>query len=195
MLEYVLNDAMYYSSDAKYQRPRTRPFAEGSPKDAKGNPVLDANNQPIRTEIGACFTFKLGWADAYPSGHSANGYSTALLLAEIYDGRRAQLLARGARYGDNRVVCGVHHPSDVERGRAIARAMFAKLLDNQAFKDDLACAREEASKTPAAYSPVCAKKYITYRDEMVARATGKLCATYKDDAIKPAICPAKPATK
>ena len=62
------------------------------------------------------------------------------------------ILARGARYGDNRIACGVHHPSDVEEGRLLGIAYFNKLSTDPTFQADLKCAQAEqaftTSKTP-----------------------------------------------
>lgn len=80
---------------------------------------------------------------SYPSGHAANGYAAALVLSAIMPERRTALVARGIRYGDNRVVCGVHHPGDVAEGRRIAAAYVAALGHDEAFRHDLECAQDE----------------------------------------------------
>jgi membrane-associated phospholipid phosphatase len=68
------------------------------------------------------------------------------VIAEVMPERANAVLARGLRYGQNRVVCGVHHPSDVEQGRLLAIAIFAKIKATPAFAADLACAVEEYRK-------------------------------------------------
>jgi acid phosphatase (class A) len=50
------------------------------------------------------------------------------------------------------VVCGVHYPSDVEAGRTIGAAVVARLHAEPAFQADLAAAKVEAAKAPAAKS-------------------------------------------
>lgn len=90
---------------------------------------------------------------AYPSGHAANGYAAALLLAEVIPARRQQILARGIRYGTNRVACGAHHPSDVLQGQLLAIQYFESVRNEPAFRQDLDCARREnaiaeGDKTP-----------------------------------------------
>ena len=81
---------------------------------------------------------------SYPSGHSAIGYGTALVLASIFPERAAELIARGRSYGNSRWICNVHWLSDVEEGRAFAAATFARLQASPEFRADLAAAQEEA---------------------------------------------------
>lgn len=113
-------------------------------------------------DIAPCYTNYLAGTEAqsYPSGHAMNGYVVGSLLADLIPGRAQQLLARGVRYGDNRVVCGVHHPTDVEQGRLLAVAYLAKLRASPEFQAEFACAGEEhrrlAAATAAPLSAACA---------------------------------------
>lgn len=81
---------------------------------------------------------------SYPSGHSAIGYGTGLVLAAIFPGKAADLVVRGRGFGNSRWVCNVHWLSDVEEGRAFATATFARLQSDPQFTADLAAAQEEA---------------------------------------------------
>jgi acid phosphatase (class A) len=80
---------------------------------------------------------------SYPSGHSTFGAVTAILLADMVPEKRSELFARGWEYGRNRVVGGVHYPSDVEAGRIEATVTVSAMMQNPAFKTDLASARAE----------------------------------------------------
>ena len=51
-------------------------------------------------------------------------------------------------YGESRLVCGVHFPSDVEAGRLIATAVYERARATPAFKADFACAKAERRKEP-----------------------------------------------
>jgi len=83
---------------------------------------------------------------SYPSGHSAYGWTTALVLAEVAPDRASQLLQEAEDYGQSRLICGMHFSSDVEAGRAIAEAVVQKLHDSGAFRHDLLCAQAEYKK-------------------------------------------------
>ena len=80
---------------------------------------------------------------SYPSGHSTRGYLTAIILANMVPEKSAELFARGREYGDNRVLAGVHYPTDVEAGRMGATAVAAAFMQNAAFMKDFADAKAE----------------------------------------------------
>lgn len=84
---------------------------------------------------------------AYPSGHAACGYLWAIVLADLAPARRAALFERGTAYGWNRVVGGVHYPTDVEAGRAAAAVIAATLFASPSFRTDLEAARAEVEAT------------------------------------------------
>lgn len=46
---------------------------------------------------------------SYPSGHTTYGYTESLLLALLVPERYQQMVARGAEYGNNRIVVGAHY--------------------------------------------------------------------------------------
>lgn len=156
MLRLALEDIRGYVKQAKTDNPRARPYVE------------DARILPCETDY-----LRLTDMQSYPSGHAASGYGAALLLSKVMPERQSLLLARGVRYGDNRVVCGVHHPIDVQQGRKIASAYMEKLVANAQFQADLKCAFEEhqhsiAVRTSAArpaYSADCASLAQRYADE------------------------------
>src|SRR5258708_16315871 len=62
---------------------------------------------------------------SYPSGNANFGTTTAILLAAMVPEKRAEIFARGWEYGENRLVAGVHFPSDIESGRISAPATGA----------------------------------------------------------------------
>jgi acid phosphatase (class A) len=80
---------------------------------------------------------------SYPSGHATYGYVMAYLLSDLVPERRAQLLRRAAEFGRQRMVCGVHFPSDVEAGRQGAEWLAHELLTDPAYAEDLRAARHE----------------------------------------------------
>jgi acid phosphatase (class A) len=72
--------------------------------------------------------------DAYPSGHAANSEVFARVLTLIDPARQAAFAARARRIGDDRVLGGVHHPSDIAAGRALGDRIFTALEKSAAFQ-------------------------------------------------------------
>jgi hypothetical protein len=71
---------------------------------------------------------------SYPSGHSTYGFTGALVLAVLVPDRYAQMIARGAEYGNDRIVLGAHYAMDVLSGRTLAAYEVAHLLaDDPSF--------------------------------------------------------------
>lgn len=84
---------------------------------------------------------------SYPSGHTAIGWATALVLAEINPQRQNEILKRGYELGQSRVICGYHWQSDVDAARIVASAVVATLHTSPAFVQQLQKAKEEFSKS------------------------------------------------
>ena len=59
------------------------------------------------------------------------------------------MIRRGIDFGDSRQVCNVHWPSDVEQGRVLAAAVFARLQAEPEFRSDLETARKEVAAARA----------------------------------------------
>jgi hypothetical protein len=68
---------------------------------------------------------------SYPSGHTTYGYTQALVLALLVPQRYQQMIARGAEYGNDRIIMGAHYTMDVLGGRAVALHDMAQLLANK----------------------------------------------------------------
>jgi hypothetical protein len=67
---------------------------------------------------------------SYPSGHTTYGYTGALILALLVPDRYQQMIARGAEYGNDRVILGAHYAMDVLGGRTLVLYDMAHLLAN-----------------------------------------------------------------
>lgn len=80
---------------------------------------------------------------SYPSGHATRGIVFATLLAEIFPEHREQLLARGKLIGEDRIIGGVHYPSDVAAGQKLGAAIAAKMLADPNFKAELEKVKDE----------------------------------------------------
>lgn len=85
--------------------------------------------------------------DSYPSGHTTTGYLLALTLIDIVPEKRDALLARADEYGRNRLVCGVHYPSDLVGGRLAAYAIHAVMAQHPNYQSEVAAARAELRRT------------------------------------------------
>jgi acid phosphatase (class A) len=81
--------------------------------------------------------------NSYPSGHTLSGYMLAFTLIEIAPEKKEAILERADDYAHNRLVCGVHYPSDLEASRQIAAALFGSMSMNPAFRNEVAAARTE----------------------------------------------------
>jgi acid phosphatase (class A) len=96
--------------------------------------------------------------NSYPSGHAAFGWAIALTLAQVAPDKAQTVLIRGREYGDSRIVCAAHYPSDVHFAQVLVSAAFGRLQTQPEFLRDLGCARQEyalASHLRAQMSPVC----------------------------------------
>lgn len=83
---------------------------------------------------------------SYPSGHTAIGWATALVLSEINPDRQNEILKRGFEMGQSSVICGYHFQSDVDAARIVSSAVVARLHANDAFMKQLNKAKAEFAK-------------------------------------------------
>jgi acid phosphatase (class A) len=87
---------------------------------------------------------------SYPSGHATVAYMDAALLAQMLPERHDALFERAADFARNRLVCGVHYPSDVEAGKTLGTVLAALLQRDPALATQIAAATRELQR---AYSP------------------------------------------
>jgi membrane-associated phospholipid phosphatase len=96
----------------------------------------------------------------YPSGHTAAGWTMALVLAELLPDRATDILARGRAYGESRVICGSHNASAVQAGYLTAASYVAALHGSADYRRDLDAARAELAalhlRAPAPDAGQCA---------------------------------------
>ena len=117
ILDKVKADTSYvdYTLKRRYQRPR--PFLRDD-------------------SISPCLAKTSGYS--YPSGHSTAARVFGLLLSDLAPSGAAQFMAYSDQAALNRVIGGVHHPSDIEAGKKLGDAVYAALKRNSAFRKDLA---------------------------------------------------------
>jgi acid phosphatase (class A) len=70
---------------------------------------------------------------SYPSNHAANARIAALVFSLVYPERAEQLMARADEVALDRVIGGVHFPSDIEAGKSIADNLFAQMKETPKF--------------------------------------------------------------
>ncbi|MDD5208655.1 MAG: phosphatase PAP2 family protein [Elusimicrobiales bacterium] len=74
---------------------------------------------------------------SYPSGHAAVARVYALVLSGLLP-RQGAIFNRAADQAAlNRVIGGVHHPTDVEAGKKLGELLFSKFRQNPAFAADM----------------------------------------------------------
>ncbi|MFA6434521.1 MAG: phosphatase PAP2 family protein [Elusimicrobiales bacterium] len=86
---------------------------------------------------------------SYPSGHAVISRVYALILSDLVPQRRAEFLARADEAALYRVISGVHYPSDIEAGKKLADAIYAKLLKSRVFGADMSALKGYLSGSPA----------------------------------------------
>ncbi|TPL84397.1 phosphatase PAP2 family protein [Mesorhizobium sp. B2-3-13] len=86
---------------------------------------------------------KLSSSGSWPSGHATVGTMMGIILADMVPERRAEIMARAAEFAHNRIVGGIHYPSDVEMGKISGSVIAAVLLNRDDFKAEYEVARAE----------------------------------------------------
>lgn len=123
LAEQVESEVRPYVRAAKYHFLRLRPYEI----EARLKPCID----DVRDDL------------SYPSGHATYGYVTALLLADLVPERRTQILARAQEFARQRMVCGVHFPSDLAAGRRGAESLAQLVLASPEYRVASEPARRE----------------------------------------------------
>jgi len=88
-------------------------------------------------DLKPCLPLETGFS--FPSGHSSWYAAAALLLSDLLPERRERILELGSYGGANRVMCGVHYPSDVLAAQRFAGAAAAQIIASpqwQRFRAD-----------------------------------------------------------
>ncbi|MCX7228937.1 MAG: phosphatase PAP2 family protein [Burkholderiales bacterium] len=126
LLRRTLADAGLSTYTAKDHYNRVRPFV------ALKESSCSAAEEPRLVKDGS-----------YPSGHAALGWAWGLVLASVAPERADALLQRAHAFGQSRMICGVHWQSDVDAGRTMGAATFARLQSDATYSAQLALARGE----------------------------------------------------
>lgn len=98
----------------------------------------------VDSNIQACVTPKPSNLDrSYPSGHTTMGYAMGVVLANLIPEKAKEIMERSRLYGENRINCGAHFPSDVSGGQVLGTLVAKELLKNNEFQLLMKASKEE----------------------------------------------------
>ncbi|MCM2268018.1 MAG: phosphatase PAP2 family protein [Elusimicrobiales bacterium] len=74
---------------------------------------------------------------SYPSGHSSYSRVFANVLSDIAPERRADFIAKADEIAQDRVIGGVHFPTDIAAGKRFGDLYHSELLKSEAYRQDI----------------------------------------------------------
>jgi acid phosphatase (class A) len=86
---------------------------------------------------------KLEKSFSYPSGHSTESMTLALVLADLFPDKRDAIIAKARSIGWHRVQTARHYMTDIYAGRVLAQAIVKQMKKSDAFQKDFAEAQAE----------------------------------------------------
>ena len=94
--------------------------------------TLFKRNRPYvqNSAIVPCITEPGGYS--YPSTHATTGMALALALADLFPGKATAILNQGLQIGLNRLIGGVHFPTDINAGQELAEQIYVYLVGTSA---------------------------------------------------------------
>ncbi len=111
----VRNDADFYIQKLKKEFPRKRPFL-------------------YMAELKPCVPLET--TGAYPSGHATLARLYALILTDFFPDEKAALEERADQIGKDRVLSGMHHPTDVQAGKQLGEMVYEKLKQSASYQKE-----------------------------------------------------------
>jgi len=80
---------------------------------------------------------------SYPSGHAAFASSTAIVLSQLLPRKRDAIFSQARIFAANRVLMGLHYPTDIASGWTAGTLAAYVMLQDPAFRRDFARAQAE----------------------------------------------------
>jgi acid phosphatase (class A) len=126
--------------------PKTDAFLHRVQKDAES--VVDAAKdhwqrpRPYAVDPSLA-SGKLQKSFSYPSGHSTESMTVALVLADLFPEKQDAIIAEARTIGWHRVEIARHYPTDIYAGRVLAQAIVREMKKSDAFQKDFAKAQAE----------------------------------------------------
>jgi acid phosphatase (class A) len=80
---------------------------------------------------------------SYPSGHAAFAAASAILLGELIPAKRNAVFTQARTFAENRIVLGLHYPSDIASGWTAGTLAVYAMMHDRAFERDFAAAKAE----------------------------------------------------
>ncbi|MFA5916387.1 MAG: phosphatase PAP2 family protein [Burkholderiales bacterium] len=117
---YGVNAAAY--TGLKHLSQRSRPFTQ----------------QAVVLRVSPATASALGNDTSFPSGHTANAFMLAALLAERLRRKRYYLYGMAVLVGFSRIYLGVHYPGDVLAGGALGWSITRLMLQLRPLRDSIA---------------------------------------------------------
>lgn len=114
--ERLFNEVNFYSRKLKVSYARQRPFD----RDSNIVPCIPVHR-----------------SNSYPSGHAAIAYVAAKTFSMVHPDKDSEFLKRAAVIAYDRVLGGVHHPTDTAAGKIMGEEIFKALMKSDKFQNDV----------------------------------------------------------
>lgn len=116
LFDQVRSDAGFYIGQIKRNYNRLRPYE-------------------YMKDLTPCVPLEKSFS--YPSGHSTLATLYALVLTDIFPEKADQFKERADVIAQDRVLAGVHHPSDITAGRKFGQILHKEMTQSSRYKSDI----------------------------------------------------------
>jgi acid phosphatase (class A) len=102
--------------------------------------------RPFRRGSGLHPCIKKTGGFSYPSGHAAISRVYALMLGDLVPQRLPEFMTRANDAAINRVIAGVHHPSDITAGKQLGDILYRQFRQDPAFQAQMGRLNSQLAK-------------------------------------------------